>query len=135
MAVLDEAIYAMLIAAPAVTNIVGTRIYPIRGPDNPVFPMVTYQRVSNVREHCVSKETATFTDTIFQIDSWVEEATKLSVLRTLAAAIRTVLDDFRGVTSGVDIQGILSDNEFDQPWDDVSKIFGVTQRYRIFHRE
>lgn len=135
MATLDEAIFSMLTGAVAVTNIVGTRIYPIRAPDNPIFPMVTYQRVSNIKEHHLTRETATFTDTIFQIDCWVEERTKLSVLRTLASAIRTVLDDFRGITSGVDIQGILSDNEFDQPWDDVSKIFGVTQRYRIFHRE
>lgn len=135
MAHLDQAIHALLVADSAVTAIVGTRIYPIRAPDNAVLPMLTYQRVSNVKEHYVSRETATFTDTIFQIDCWVKQSDTIGVLRNLATAVRTVLDDYRGITSGIDIQGILSDNEFDQPWDDELKIFGVTQRYRIFHRE
>ena len=135
MAHLDEAILALLLANSAITDIVGQRIYPIRAPDNPTLPMLTYQRVSNIKEHCVSKEKATFTETLFQIDCWVKQETKISGLRTLATAIRDVLNDYRGVTSGIDIQAILSDNEFDQPWDDALKIFGVTQRYRIFHRE
>lgn len=135
MAYLEEAVVALLLADTPVTNIIGGRMYVMRAPDNPTFPMCTYQRISNVREHCVSKEKASFTDTIFQIDCWVREEQTFAVLRSLAAAIRTVLDDFRGITSGVDIQAILSENEFDQPWDDTSKIFGVTQRYRIFHRE
>ena len=135
MAFLDEAVRALLLAQTSITNIIGQRLYPFRAPDNTPLPCVTYQRVSNLRDHVLSGEQAKFCETIFQIDSWVEEATKLSQLRTLAQNIRTTLDDFRGVTSGVDIQAILSENEFDQPFDDVSKIFGVSQRYRIFHRE
>lgn len=135
MAHLDEAIKALLSGDSGVTNIVGTRIYPIRAPDNSLLPMITYQRVSNIKEHCVSKEKASFTDTVFQIDCWVKQSDTIGVLRNLASAVRNVLDDYRGVTSGIDIQAILSDNEFDQPWDDELKIFGVTQRYRIFHRE
>lgn len=133
--VLDEAIHALLVASSPVTTIVSTRVYPIRMPDNPTIPCITYQRVSNTREHCISMEKASFTETIFQIDCWVKQSDGMSVLRALATAVRTLLDDFRGITSGVDIQAILSENEFDQPWDDTSKIFGVTQRYRIFHRE
>lgn len=135
MPYLDEAIHSMLVGNTPITNIVSTRIWPIKLPDNGILPAVTYQRVSNVRDHCVSKEKAVLTETIFQIDSWVRQENTLAVLRALASAIRTVLDDYRGTTSGVDIQGILSDNEFDQPWDDEVKIFGVTQRFRIFHRE
>ena len=139
MAFLDEAIVALLKANSPINTVVGGRIYPIKAPDNAVMPMITYQRVSNLRESMITGEQPKLTETLFQLDIWVSQYTGqnsgISTLRTISKNVRELLDAYRGTTSGVDIQAIMSENEFDYPWDEVAKIYGVTQRYRIFHRE
>lgn len=134
MADLDTAIRARLVADGAVSALVGTRIYPIRAPDNPTLPMLTYQRISNIREHVMTGEQAKFTTTLFQIDVWAKESGGISQARSIAAAIRSSLDDFRGIITGIDVQGILSDNEWDT-WDEDTETFRITLQFRIMHRE
>lgn len=45
---MTEAIYNILSNASGVTNIVSTRIYPMRLPLNTVYPAVTFQLVSDI---------------------------------------------------------------------------------------
>lgn len=138
MAFLDEAIFGLITGVSAISTVISNRMYPIKAPDNPTYPLITYQRVSNIREGMLTKEQPKLTETILQIDTWVEQKVgenSLAILRNLSKNIRETLDAYRGIISGVDIQGILSENEFDQPWDEETKVYGVTQRFRIFHRE
>jgi len=138
MSFLDEALVSLILGSNAINNVISGRIYPIKAPDNPVMPMITYQRISNLRESLITREQPKLTETIMQIDVWVQvkaNENSLAILRTLSKNIRELLDSYSGVVLGVDIGAILGENEYDQPWDDESKIYGVTHRFRIFHRE
>jgi len=117
-------------------SILGSRIYPVRTPDNPIYPCVTYQRLSTQREHNL-EGAGNLSFSTFVIDIWTarnegvggfEHGTELSL------EIRRVLDGFRGYFQGVDIQGILSENE-SQSWESEVEVYRITQNWLVIHRE
>jgi hypothetical protein len=44
---IENKIYACLVADTTIARIVNTRIYPLVMPQNPTLPAITYQRISN----------------------------------------------------------------------------------------
>jgi len=134
VAFLDQAIRELLTANSAITAVTSTRIYNMRAPDNPTFPLITFQRISNIREHTMSGEQAKLTDTLVQVDCWARESSGLAVVRQLAINVRLTLDNYRGTASGVDVQGIMSQNESDS-WDETTEVYRVMQQFKVIHRE
>ena len=130
MSIIEDAIYTKLTGLAAVSAIVVLRIYPLKMPDNPTFPCVTYQRISSIREQTLSGRVS-YCDALYQIDSWSES---YDTTASLAAAIFAGLEGFRGIVSTVDIQGILSQNEIDLYEDDV-KVFRRSQTFRVIFLE
>lgn len=47
---IDEQIYSVLTAAPAVTGLVGARLYPVQGLQAAALPYVVWTRISTVPE-------------------------------------------------------------------------------------
>lgn len=135
---LEAAFRNLLTTDGSVSAVVGTRIYPIRTPDNATFPCISYQRVSSQREH-VMEGAGNLTFTTMQVDIWTPKITAAGaggadIARDLARKVQTRLDGYRGTVLSVDIQGILSENET-HGWEQEIEVYRVTQQWTVIHRE
>lgn len=74
MARIDKALFSRLSANATLSALVGARIYPLRLPQNPDLPAVTYQQISGVRESALSEDVGLAHGT-FQFDTWALEWT------------------------------------------------------------
>lgn len=126
MSTIEDALYTKLSGTVAISAIVSDRIYPMKMPEDPTFPCVTYQRISSVRNQTLQGRVA-YCDSIFQIDSWSKD---YDVTKQIAGEIFAVLEGFRGTVSSVDIQAVLSQNEIDLYEDDV-KLYRRSQTFRV----
>jgi hypothetical protein len=87
----------------------GTRIYPQTLPQAPVYPAITYNQVSGVRDRDLCGPTGRARPRI-TINSWAEV---YGDVHTMADAIRSALNGYRGSMGGTVIGNVILDNEFD----------------------
>lgn len=134
---IEAALRTILTGNTPVNNVVSGRIYPVRTPDNATFPCISYQRVSTQREHTL-ESAGNFTSCFFQLDIWCPRVSGsqggADMAQDLARKVQTALDGYRGTVTGVDIQGILSENESHGYENDI-EVYRVTQQWRIMFRE
>jgi len=134
MADIEQAIYARLVADVPVNTIVEGRVFPVIMPDNSRFPCITFQRIAVQREHLLEGR-GNFASGEFVIECWVKRDPQgIATMADLAKKVRDCVDGVRGTLSSVDVQGILSINEFDIYEPDV-EVFRRTLRFRILYRE
>lgn len=83
---------AYLIAQPAITSLVGTRVYPMTLPQGAVFPAITYQRVGGAPEfsHDGGSDVARAR---MQLDCW---STTYGDAASLGLAVKQALSGYRG---------------------------------------
>lgn len=126
---IEEALVSLITSASSFQPYISSiSIYPIKMIDNPKIPAITYQRLSSIRNQTISSPGRVFyCDAIFQIDIW---DVTYENCRAMAALIFSILEGYRGVVLGIDIQAILSQNEQDLYDDDV-KIYRRSQTFRI----
>jgi hypothetical protein len=125
---------AWLQAQTAISNSVGTRIYPQKLPQRPTLPALTYSQVSAVRVRDLSGP-AYKSRTRVSFSCWAN--TELAA-HQLADALRQTLDDFYGTSWGnVEVGHISLDNEFDLFEEEAGTvgIYRVVQDYIIAHLE
>jgi len=91
---------------------VGTRIYPGRAPQKPVMPYIVYHRISTIRSATLDAGNTKVPEVRIQCDVI---ATTQSEVETVTNQMRLVMDNFRGVSSGVTVLGGSPDDEQDQP--------------------
>lgn len=104
---IEAAIYYKLTNASAITNVVSTRIYPIELPQNVVYPAVTYQRVSTVRNNALDIPLGVTTIRL-QTDCY---GISLSTAQQIADLIREELNGFNGTVQTIKIYSIFADDE------------------------
>lgn len=126
---IDAALNQLLIASPAFAA-VGDRVYPKKLPENPVYPAIVYHRISTVREHS-HEGSSNLAAVRIQFDIY---ARTYVAARDAAEGLRSVLDGFRGVVDGVDINGAFNEDE-DDGYDDDMQVYWFRQDYRILHNE
>lgn len=95
---LEEAIVAALIADAGVNALIGGRVYHIQKPAKPVYPAITYERISTVPDLTLDGP-STFTEVTIEIDCW---GAGIAEARALAEAVKTLLNGHMG-----DLQGVL----------------------------
>lgn len=89
---------SLLVTDPAIVAVVGTRVYPIKAPQSPTYPLITYQQISGVRETTLHGR-AGLARPRFQIDAWyAETGTGYKLSRALGALILARLE---GLTTRV----------------------------------
>jgi hypothetical protein len=110
---IEEAIYSYLSNETGITSLVGSRIYPVKLPQNTDYPAITYFRVSGPEHH--EKDMAY---PRFQFSCWAAE---YGTAKGLAAEVKAAFQRFKGTmgTPGVAvIQGVflndldVYDNDF-----------------------
>lgn len=108
---IEAAIRAKLVADADVNGIISGRIHPFTVPTEIARPKLTYQRIDTVRWY--SNDGPTGSPRIrLQVDCWADE---LLTAKTLADKVRQCLDGYRGVTSGVQVDGVHLQDERDMP--------------------
>lgn len=133
MTTLEEAMYSHITAAPIITNLISTRIYPRQLPQNPTYPALIYRRVSTRLQQYHGAGTA-LPFPRYQFSCY---ATSYAETKTLANTLRAVLDGFKGTFgsgSTVTVGFILWENEIDG-FDNVAEVPVTHIDFRIAHQE
>lgn len=130
MTALNEAIYGRLQAVVGVTNLVGTRVYPVVLPQDPIYPAIRYQQLAGSREPTMGSNNGLVNTTV-QIDSYSESYAQA---RQVAEEVRSALQRFRGTVAGVVIEGAFVEGPLDVFEDQIKK-YRVQQDFTVWHRE
>jgi len=127
--ILEEAIVDMLTDDNAVKAIT-TRIFPVMIPQDSAYPLITYQRISGLRD-TVMEGPSGFAHPRMQIDSY---AKTYAGAKELAGAVRQALYGKTYFGDGVRIGSIvmLSDSDFFEP---AIGCHRVSADYMIWHEE
>ena len=113
---IDTAVRTRLAAVSAVYSLVGgttrPRIYPLKLPQNPEFPAVTYQIISGRPEYHIDG-VAGVAEIRLQVDCWAVDKDSTSGYessRALAEAVRGALSAYSGTVGDVVIQSCFLEN-------------------------
>jgi hypothetical protein len=132
---IEEALFDLLRWNAGVLAITSSRIYPQIVPQGTVYPAIRYNQISGIREHTTS-DTVNMVTSRFQIDCY---GTTHSGARTLADAVRALLDNYHGTVGSVVIQCVhlIDENDFFEETIGVDQLrrYGKTQDYQIWYNE
>jgi hypothetical protein len=109
---LDESQYAYLSTYSGLTNLISTRLYPDRLPEEPTLPAVVYLRVSGRR---LAVQVGPGTGPAVRMQYTVFATTRASA-RAIADQIIAALDGYKGImgTGGADVTVLEIAGEMDQ---------------------
>jgi len=130
MAEFMEALNSRLNAVTAVTNLVSTRIYPVRLPQDVTYPAVRVITVDAQRESALDADMG-LVHTRIQVDAY---ATTYAVSQTLAAALRGALKRQAWTLDAVEVCDALLENVQDD-YEDEAKAYRVRQDFVFMYRE
>lgn len=88
---LKSDLYSHLKADSGVSALVGTRVYPMKAPQNVVKPYITYQAISDNSDQCLGGSTFQRV-TRFQVDCW---STTYSEADAIKEAVLSSLTGFK----------------------------------------
>lgn len=125
---IDYEVRAYLLSKTAITDLIETRIYPLHLPQSPQFPAITFQVVGTTGINTLDAPMSLIGTTI-QIDSWAN--THIDV-KSLAGAVRAILNGYQGLLSTKKAQDIVYKNEVDLRDPETNK-FRVVQFYEVWH--
>lgn len=108
MAHLTEALAIKLRATTDLTNLVGTRIYPVIAPPDAPKPFVNYQIITQTFEHAMIADPRIFEPRV-QLGAF---STSYSNARAIAAVLDDTLRDFTGYLSGSSSDGVNVQRSF-----------------------
>lgn len=129
---IEAGLQQRLAADPTVAGLVSTRIYPVLWPDKPVFPLITYQRISTVTQSVLSGSLS-MTTVRMQFDAWSNIS--YSDVKAIAAALNASLESFQGILpDGTAVDNIVLDSSTDY-YDSPSLSYRVQSDYLVsFYR-
>lgn len=122
---IEQAIYNYLTAAPR-----SLTVYPVRLPQDPPLPAVTYTRVATPMIRTIRG--GKVYNPVFQFDCW---AASYAGAKGLAASVRDALDGFSGLmggVGGVQVQAIYINSEMDD-FEATPGIYRVIVEATIWH--
>lgn len=113
---IDEDFVTYLETQAAITNIVSTRIYPLLPPQNPTYPLVTYEHVDTGRGLTFSGQTE-FENTDIRITGW---GSTYTVAKSIRDALATLLRNFSGTMGTTTVKKLFIRGDADQ-YDEFTK--------------
>jgi len=107
---LIEGLPALLRATTAVSDLVGTRVYPYHAPQGAVLPYIVIEQMGSV-ENVALDGTGSLRFVDFDIDCKADRATES---RALGKVVRELLDDYTGAAGTETIGAVIMNNESTQ---------------------
>jgi hypothetical protein len=124
-----------LVANTAVASLVGFRVYPLLAPAGDPLPIVTWQRTGIAREQTLKNPMGVPRVTL----DYVVYGTSYEQARTVADAMRRVLDGYAGQADNVVVHHVSLENEVDGfvtlEGADLPPVYSVTQTYDVSWQE
>jgi hypothetical protein len=124
-----------LAGSTAVTSIIGTRIFPLLAPASATLPLVTWRRVGINREQTLKAPMGVPRVSV----DYVVYGTSYEEARTVADAMRRVLDGYAGQADNVVVRHVSLENEADDfvtlEGADLPPVYSVTQTYDVSWQE
>lgn len=115
MSAIREALFEAMTSHPGVAAMAGKRVYPVRMPQAPQLPAVTYRQTGGAREHSHDGASG-LADADFEVVAW---ASTYDAATDLAAEVRKSLDGLKALVKAVDVQAVFIEGEADDYDDDV----------------
>jgi len=125
-----EALFSLLTANSDVAALVGTRVYPVKMPDDPQLPAISLQVADGDRGDSLEGSDGLASELV-QIDCWSRD---MDQVKDLAKKARAALRGYRGTVAGLTIGGILGWRETDL-FDEDAEIFHVSCLCRVWHSD
>jgi len=130
MADLETVLQTRLTTFAGLTPLVGTRVYPLKLPQTPTMPSVTYQRIDGPRESGIAGEHGMAHPRI-QVDSW---ASTYGGAKAVAEQVRAALQRWSDATTTPAILDSFIAGDVDIYESDV-ELNRVSMDFIIWHRE
>ena len=123
-------IVAFLLADSTLGGLIGTRLYPLKLPQDPTMPAITYQWISGARVHSTDGASGLSSPRI-QFDCWA-----LTYLEAEAVfeALRKRLDGFQGTAGASRIQAAFFESERDL-YDDEARLYRRSTDFFVWYEE
>ena len=128
----EAEIYTRLSGYSALTDLVGTRIFPNQLPQNTTLPAITYHRVSGQRFSAMSGDSGVV-KARFQFDIWGDGVKSYKPCIDIREALRGALQRY-SQTTGTRIFDIYFLNEFEE-YDKVTETQHLVIDYEINYKE
>jgi hypothetical protein len=122
----ESSLRAVLLAAPAVSALVGTRVYPMNLPQAPTLPAIAFQRISAVPDQLLGVESWRVPIRV-SLSLW---ATTYDGVRALTVAVEAALRGYSG--NGLRLVRLLNMTDDYEP---ETKQFRVIADYRVIPSE
>src|SRR5438128_56604 len=94
---IEDSLYTLITTDGTLSTLLGTRVYPIKMPDNPLLPALVYTSVGSMHA-IVTSGRAGWSESNYHIDVW--DRTFASI-QALLDALRLRLQGYFGTVSGV----------------------------------
>lgn len=112
---IEKDLVLYLINVPAVTAIVGTRIYPKRLPENPVMPALVYQRIAESVSPTLDDDPSTYMSGIrIQIGAY---GATYAEAKELMDAVMVAMSYYHGAFGNSTVKMIIPNMRLDVPDD------------------
>jgi len=104
---ISEALYQFIS-----TNLttIGGRIYPDIMPETEVYPAITYQLISVSPSHVLNRQSTGLQVCTYMFSIWAESR---KITRQIGQLLTTLLDNYQGYMSGINVQAIIKISEND----------------------
>lgn len=126
---IESALSSRLLADTDLTDLISTRLWPMRVRQGADTPHVAFYKVDTLTDHAYNTSD-NLVGSRFRFDCFAKE---MKVAKTVAEIIRTSLDAYKGTILSETIYGILYLDEFDG-YDDDTELFITSIDFRVWHR-
>jgi len=127
---IEQCVSDYLEGSTGIGDLIGNRIYPIKLPQNPTLPAMTYRVISGMEHHDIDVAYPRF-----QFNCWGES---YSAARGLADATKQAFQRKHGAIGGSSgkamIQGVVL-NDIDMSYEMDTKLYGIFVDIRLIYRK
>jgi hypothetical protein len=121
---IEQCLQAFLAGRPEVSALVSTRVYPVKLPERPTYPAISFFRVNPVPLNTLdSNSPQKVQGTTVQISAW---STDYYEAHKAAETVRRVLQSFAGTMTDLEVGQVTHDGGRDS-YDDEAQEPGVHQ--------
>lgn len=129
--VIEEGLYAHLSGLAGLTALISNRIYPLKAPQDAIYPLVVIQRVSGPRVYSHDGASG-LAYPRFQISSWGRSAAEA---KAVANQVRIGMNGFKGTMGDdVEVDACFLATELDR-YDPETERYGTLLDFIIWHHE
>lgn len=132
---IEAALHSLMSGDATITDLVSTRIFINLALQGAAVPHITYQQLSGLRDQVMIGPSG-LVESRFQINNWSDVYTET---RSMANAVRGLLDGFSGTVGTVEIEAIHLIDESDIPQfpagKDVIKRYGKRLDFTVWFKE